>query len=155
MGLGPSRQEKIMVIEDDANLNKLIVYNLSKSGYKVDSVYDGTSAREKLAHEQFDVVILDIMLPGIDGFRLCEAIKTDPVTRSTFVVVLTARAEPLDKIYGTMMGADCYLTKPFSVAKLLEMITKFFDAKNKGLLSGTKGPCDNDGNQDDAGDQDS
>ncbi len=140
MGWGSARREKIMVIEDDANLNKLIAYNLSKSGYKVESVYDGTSAREKLAQEKFDVVILDIMLPGIDGFRLCEAIKTDLVTRSTFVVVLTARAEPLDKLYGTMMGADCYFTKPFSVAKLLEIVTRFFEAKDKGLLSGPQGP---------------
>ena len=111
-----------MVVEDDTNLNKLISYNLSKNGYTVESIYDGISAKEKLSKCIFDVVVLDIMLPGIDGFRICEFIKGNPVTSGTFIVVLTARAEPLDKIYGNIVGADYYLTKPFSVAKLIDII---------------------------------
>jgi DNA-binding response OmpR family regulator len=116
------KEKRIMVVEDDTNLNKLISYNLSKNGYTVESIYDGISAKEKLSKCIFDVVVLDIMLPGIDGFRICEFIKGNPVTSGTFIVVLTARAEPLDKIYGNIVGADYYLTKPFSVAKLIDII---------------------------------
>lgn len=126
-----NKEKRIMVVEDDMNLNKLISYNLSKNGYIVESVYDGISAKDKLAKDIFDVVVLDIMLPGIDGFRICEYIKENPVAYKTFVVVLTARAEPLDKIYGNLVGADYYLTKPFSVSKLIEIIKELISIRDK------------------------
>lgn len=134
---------RIMVIEDDVNLNKLIAYNLSKNGYLVDSAYDGISAKEKISQQMFDVVVLDIMLPGMDGFRLCEVIKGAPKTRETFVVVLTARAEPLDKIYGNMLGADRYLTKPFSVAGLINIIQELIEGRGNGACAGIGGQRDN------------
>jgi two-component system alkaline phosphatase synthesis response regulator PhoP len=125
------KQKRILVVEDDDNLNKLIAYNLAKNGYAVESVYDGISAKEKLSKDVFDVVVLDIMLPGIDGFRICEFIKENPEAYKTFVVVLTARAEPLDKIYGNIVGTDYYLTKPFSVAKLMDIIKELIIIRDK------------------------
>ncbi|MBU3958979.1 MAG: response regulator, partial [Candidatus Omnitrophica bacterium] len=94
-------------------------------------------AKEKLSKDVFDVVVLDIMLPGIDGFRICEFIKENPAAYKTFVVVLTARAEPLDKIYGNIIGADYYLTKPFSVAKLMDIIKELTTIRDKEFSVGT------------------
>src|SRR3989338_1449209 len=125
------KEKSILVVEDDENLNKLISYNLSKNGYAIESVYDGISAKDKLAKDIFDVVVLDIILPGIDGFRICEFIKENPAAYKTFVVVLTARSEPLDKIYGNIIGADYYLTKPFSVAKLMDIIKELTVIRDK------------------------
>ncbi len=121
-----------MVIEDDLGINRLISYNLSKNGFRPECAYDGFEAQEKLAKEVFDVVILDIMLPGIDGFRICKSIKENPAAFKTFVVILTAKAEPLDKIYGSLMGADHYLTKPFDVAELMHIIAKLATMRDKG-----------------------
>lgn len=128
------KEKRILVVEDDTNLNKLISYNLSKNGYTVESAYDGISAKEKLSKDVFDVVVLDIMLPGIDGFRICEFIKENPAASKTFVVVLTARVQPLDKIYGNLVGADYYLTKPFSVSKLMEIIKELISVRDKDFF---------------------
>ena len=117
-----TKGKRILVVEDDENLNKLISYNLSKSGYKAECVFDGITAKEKLSTDVFDIVILDIMLPGVDGFSICKWIKDDPAAYMPVVVVLTARSEPLDKIYGNQVGVDYYLTKPFSVNDLMEII---------------------------------
>ena len=130
------KEKRILIVEDDENLNKLISYNLSKNGYAIESVYDGISAKDKLAKDIFDVVVLDIMLPGIDGFRICEFIKENPAAYKTFVVVLTARAEPLDKIYGNLVGADYYLTKPFSVTRLIEIIKELIVVRDKEFIVG-------------------
>ena len=119
------KAKRILLVEDDKDINHLIYYNLSKRGYEVDCVYDGISAKEKLTNNVFDVVILDVMLPGINGFKLCEFIKSNTANFRTFVVLLTARAEPLDKIYGNVVGADYYMTKPFSISKLMDVVRDF------------------------------
>jgi len=126
------REKRILVVEDDTHLNKLISYNLLKNGYTVESVTDGISAKERLSKDIFDIVILDIMLPGIDGFRICQLIKENPQAYKTFVVVLTARAEPLDKIYGSLIGADHYLTKPFEMSKLMGIIDELIAIRSAG-----------------------
>ncbi len=132
------KQKKILVVEDDQNLNKLISYNLARNGYAVESVFDGFSAKDKLAEEIFDVVVLDIMLPGIDGYRICELIKANDKAYKTFVVVLTAKAQPLDKIYGNIVGADYYLTKPFSVSKLMDIIKELTALRDREFITGEK-----------------
>ena len=123
-----------MVVEDDRNINRLISYNLSKNGFIPESVYDGLDAQDKLSKEVFDIVVLDIMLPGIDGFHICKSIKENPAAFKTFVVMLTARAEPQDKIYGNLVGADCYITKPFSVSKLMEVIKDLIVIRDKNYF---------------------
>lgn len=132
MDEGTIRKEKrIMVVEDDKSINRLISYNLSKNGFSSESVYDGFDAQNRLAKEVFDIVVLDIMLPGVDGFHICKSIKENPAAFKTFVVMLTARAESQDKIYGNLVGADYYITKPFSVAKLMEVIKELIVMRDK------------------------
>jgi DNA-binding response OmpR family regulator len=132
MDVDTTRKEKrILIVEDDENLNRLISYNLSKNGFKAECVYDGFTAKEKLSKEFFDIVILDIMLPGIDGFQICQLIKENPAAYKTFVVVLTARTQPLDKIYGNIVGADYYLAKPFSVSKFMEVVKELITIRDK------------------------
>ena len=96
-----------------------------------EAVYDGLEAQNKLSKEVFDIVVLDIMLPGIDGFHICKSIKENPAAFKTFVVMLTARAESQDKIYGNLVGADYYITKPFSVSKLMEVIKELIAIRDK------------------------
>ncbi len=127
-------ERKILIIEDDRDVNELISYNLKKEGFIVQSIYDGLAAQEKVTQEVFDIVVLDIMLPGIDGFRICKAIKENPAAFKTFVVMLTAKADPEDKIYGNLVGADYYLTKPFSVSYLIEIITELITMRYKEFL---------------------
>jgi two-component system alkaline phosphatase synthesis response regulator PhoP len=126
------KDKKILVVEDDEHLNKLISYNLIVRGFNPDSAFDGVEAKEKISREVFDVVILDIMLPGVDGFTICRAIKENPVISKTCVIILTARAQPLDKIYSEVIGADYYFTKPFNMSELMEII------KNKSLYDKNK-----------------
>jgi len=127
-----TRKEKtILVVEDDQSINRLITYNLCQSGFGVESVYDGFAALEKLKNAQYDVVVLDVMLPGIDGFHICKAIKEDPVAFKTFVVMLSAKAESQDKIYGNLVGADQYLTKPFSMAQLMATVNELIGMRDK------------------------
>ncbi|TRZ49709.1 DNA-binding response regulator [bacterium] len=125
------KEKRIMVVEDDLSINRLISYNLSKNGYRPESVYDGFEAQDRLAKEVFDIVVLDIMLPGVDGFHICQSIKENPAAFKTFVVMLTAKAESQDKIYGNLVGADYYITKPFSVAKLMEVIKELITIRDK------------------------
>ncbi len=125
----PGNNKKVMVVEDDCGINRLISYNLTKNGLNPDSVFDGLVAQEKLANEVFDIVLLDVMLPGVDGFHLCKSIKENPAAFKTFVVMLTARAEPQDKLYGSLVGADYYLTKPFDVARLMEIVKELINLR--------------------------
>lgn len=125
------KEKRIIVVEDDKSINRLISYNLSKNGFNAESVYDGFIAQSRLAKEVFDIVVLDIMLPGVDGFHICKSIKENPAAFKTFVVMLTAKAESQDKIYGNLVGADYYITKPFSVAKLMEVIKELIVMRDK------------------------
>ena len=93
------KEKRILVVEDNKSINKLISYNLARHGFTPESVYDGLEAQNRLSKEIFDIVVLDIMLPGIDGFHICKFIKENPAVFKTFVVMLTARAESQDKIY--------------------------------------------------------
>jgi DNA-binding response OmpR family regulator len=123
MGMtGSSVQKKVLIVEDDRSLNELLRYNLVKNGFDAQCVYDGLVAQEKLRTEVFDVVILDVMLPGVDGLRLCKSIKENQALFRTFVIVLTAKSEPEDTLYGNLMGADYYLIKPFGITRLMEII---------------------------------
>lgn len=116
--------KRVCVVEDDKNLNRLIAYNLTMNGFNVETIHDGDEAKEILALKRFDAVILDLMLPGADGFRICESVKSNPETNKTPVVMVTARSQPLDIINGRTMGADRYITKPFSMAELIGVINE-------------------------------
>lgn len=110
---------KILVVEDEPALQDTLEYNLIKQGYEVKIAKDGHSALT-VAHEfQPDLILLDVMLPGIDGFEVCRILRQD---MNMPIIFLTAKAEEIDKIVGLEVGADDYLTKPFSIRELLARV---------------------------------
>ena len=116
---GKSEQPaRILVIEDDPGIAALVAYQLTRAGYRVETAGGGDGGLESLHREIPDLVVLDRMLPGLSGDQVLKAIRQDPATRYIPVLVLTARREEADRIEGLEMGADDYLTKPFSPREL-------------------------------------
>ncbi len=112
----------IYIIEDDEDIQELLKYNLNKEGYKVRSFYNGKEPLEKIKFDNPDLVILDIMLPDLDGLEFCKKVKTDPLTEHIPIIMLTAKSTEIDKVVGLELGADDYITKPFSIRELLARI---------------------------------
>ncbi|MBU1248352.1 MAG: response regulator, partial [Proteobacteria bacterium] len=111
--------ERILVVEDHEDTRELLKYNLEAAGFEVRSAVDGHAALE-LAHElKPGLVILDLMLPGMDGLEVCRRLKKDPTTSGTPVIMLTAKGEEVDRIVGLELGADDYVVKPFSPRELM------------------------------------
>ncbi len=112
-------KKKILIVEDDHNLSQLIIYNLEKSGFHCFSAHDAESGLDLLAKNEMDLVVLDIMLPGMDGFECCKKIKQNPKQHHVPVIMLTAKNEEIDRIVGFELGADDYVAKPFSTRELI------------------------------------
>jgi len=115
-------KEKILVVDDEKDILELIDYNLSKNGYRVKTTTTGEEALELIKENDFDLIILDLMLPGIDGFDLTKIIKADKQKSLIPVVMVTAKADEADKVAGLEIGADHYITKPFSPRELLAIV---------------------------------
>jgi DNA-binding response OmpR family regulator len=111
--------EKILVIEDDKDLSRLLKYNFDKEGYRVFVALDGETGLALFRKERPDLVMLDLMIPKLDGFGFLKAIRADSKTP---VMILTARKEEVDRILGLELGADDYVTKPFSVREVLARV---------------------------------
>jgi DNA-binding response OmpR family regulator len=111
--------EKILIVEDELTLQETLAYNLKKQGYQVESANDGQSAIEKAKDYKPDLILLDIMLPGIDGFEVCRILRKDMIVP---ILMLTARDDEIDRVVGLEVGADDYLTKPFSMRELIARI---------------------------------
>ena len=126
-----NNDKKIIIVEDDKNINSLIAYNLVKEGFNVEQVFDGVKAMQRIKEEIFNIVILDIMLPGIDGFDICKEIKSDLRYSRSFIVIVSAKGNEQDKLYAHLLGADCYLTKPFSLIGLLNAVKEISAALDK------------------------
>lgn len=120
----------ILVIDDEVDLVELVLYNLRKEGFSVDAASDGETALKKVRKGTYDLLILDLMLPGIQGTELCRILRNDPKTSGVPIIMLTAKAEEVDKIVGLEIGADDYVTKPFSPRELV--------ARVKAVLRRTK-----------------
>src|SRR4030043_713035 len=112
----------ILVIDDEADLVELVSYNLKKEGFRVDSASDGETALYKLRKNKYALVVLDLMLPGIQGIELCRILRNNPDTAGLPVIMLTAKGEEVDKIVGLEIGADDYITKPFSPRELVARV---------------------------------
>jgi len=112
-------KEQILIIEDDKHISRLVKYNLEKAGYDCTVADDGEEALGILAKERPDLIILDIMLPKMDGFELCRAIKQDVKLKNIPIIMLTAKGEEVDRIVGLELGADDYVVKPFSPRELI------------------------------------
>ncbi len=113
------QKESILVIEDDEDILNLLTFNLESAGYEVTTSTDGYEGLNLLKSREPDLVVLDIMLPGLDGFEICKELKRKKETASIPVVMLTARGEEVDRIVGLELGADDYVVKPFSPRELL------------------------------------
>jgi len=108
----------ILVVDDEADLVELVSYNLKKEGFAVDTASDGETALSKVKKGKYDLIILDLMLPGMQGIELCRTLRAGMKTSGIPIIMLTARSEEVDKILGLEMGADDYMTKPFSPREL-------------------------------------
>ena len=112
-------QQKILIVEDDKNISKLIRYNLEKAGFVCETTITGEDALDILDEQAIDLIILDIMLPKMDGLETCKQIKKDKKLAAIPVVMLTAKGEEVDRIVGFELGADDYVVKPFSPRELV------------------------------------
>jgi DNA-binding response OmpR family regulator len=113
---------RILLIEDDRSLSEIVCYNLQQHGYQVTAAYDGQSGYNTAVHQPPDIVLLDVMLPIIDGIEVCRRLRAHPETSRCVIVMLTAKAEEADQLLGFSVGADDYVVKPFSVKVMLERI---------------------------------
>ncbi|MBJ6727726.1 response regulator transcription factor [Geomesophilobacter sediminis] len=122
------KKNRILLVEDEESLLKLETILFTTRGYRVTGVSDGASALDLIRKSPPDLVILDVMLPGMDGFDICRAIKDDPASAGIPVVILSAKKSGPDLERGRTAGADAYLTKPFKAVKVLQVI--------EGLIGG-------------------
>jgi len=113
---------KILIVDDEPDIVDLVTYNLKKDGFRVTTASDGEQALHKIRKDRFDLVVLDLMLPGIQGVELCRIIRNDPKTAHTPIIMLTAKGEEVDRVIGLESGADDYMTKPFSARELIARI---------------------------------
>lgn len=111
--------QKILIVEDERDIADLVGFNLERAGYEVIKAHDGITGAEMAIHQRPDLVILDLMLPGKDGYGVFKEIRRDSRSRNIPVIMLTARAQTEDRIQGLEAGADDYLTKPFSPKELM------------------------------------
>jgi phosphate regulon transcriptional regulator PhoB len=113
---------KILIVDDEPDIVELVSYNLKKDGFRVMTASDGEEALRKIRKDKFDLVVLDLMLPGIQGVELCRIIRNDPKTANTPIIMLTAKGEEVDRVIGLESGADDYMTKPFGSRELIARI---------------------------------
>ncbi|MBF0485718.1 MAG: response regulator transcription factor [Candidatus Omnitrophica bacterium] len=111
--------QKILIVEDDRDIARLVQYNFEKSGFSCVVFYDGAEALAYLQKRKADLLVLDIMMPGMDGLEVCRTIRADEKLKKIPVVMLTAKGEEVDRIVGLELGADDYLVKPFSPRELV------------------------------------
>lgn len=114
--------EKILIVDDEVHIVELIKYNLESNGYRAYTAYDGREALKAVEENGADLIILDLMLPVIDGLEVCKTLKRRQNTAGIPIIMLTAKSEEFDKILGLELGADDYITKPFSVRELLARV---------------------------------
>ncbi|MFA5526994.1 MAG: response regulator [Peptostreptococcales bacterium] len=111
--------KRILVIEDEKSISDIIKYNLAKEGYFITTAFDGEEGLEKALKNETDLILLDIMLPKIDGFQVCKSIRQK---LNTPIIMLTAKEEEVDKVLGLELGADDYITKPFGMRELIARV---------------------------------
>ena len=127
--------KKILIVEDDRSLASVLEYNFESAGYQVFCAHDGQDGINQARSKQPDVILLDLMIPVIDGVEVCRQLRADGQTRETPIMMLTAKAEETDQLIGFSVGADDYVVKPFSVRVLLERV-KSLCRRNERFQSG-------------------
>lgn len=114
--------KKILVVDDEPDIVELVTYNLKKEGFEVTSATDGEEALIKIRKGKFNLIVLDLMLPGMQGMELCRVLRNDPGTENLPIIMLTAKGEEVDRILGLEIGADDYISKPFSPRELVARV---------------------------------
>jgi DNA-binding response OmpR family regulator len=120
--MGDNSKRKILVVDDERYILHILDFSLGAEGYEVITAGDGEQAVERTKVDHPDLIVMDIMMPKMDGFEACKQIKSDPDTKDIPVIMLTAKGRDIDRKRGIDAGADEYLTKPFSPAKLIERV---------------------------------
>jgi two-component system alkaline phosphatase synthesis response regulator PhoP len=121
--------KKILVIEDDPATLRLVDYSLKQEGYEVITATNGLDGLRKALGESPDLVILDVMLPGLDGFEICYRLRAEPATAKLPIMMFSAKAQEIDKDTGTRVGADDYLTKPSAPEDIVSHVAKLLEKK--------------------------
>ncbi len=124
--------KKILAVDDEKHIVRLVQVNLERAGYAVVTANDGKEALQKVAEENPDLVVLDVMMPYMDGFEVLQNLRRNPATREIPVIMLTAKAQDADVFKGWQSGVDCYLTKPFNPMELLSFVKRIFDSMEGG-----------------------
>ncbi|HRX79073.1 MAG TPA: response regulator [Pirellulaceae bacterium] len=132
---------RILIVEDDLSLAEVLSYNIRNEGYEVTLAHDGQDGLTRAQLSPPDLVILDVMLPVIDGMDVCRRLRADSATRDVLILMLTAKAEELDELVGLSLGADDFVTKPFSVKVLLERIKALLRRRQPEVADGTVIHC--------------
>ncbi len=115
-------EEKVLIVDDEEHITELIKFNLENNGYKTICADNGLDALKLAKEENPDLILLDVMLPGMDGYDVCKEVRKDNSICSTPIMMITAKGEEFDKVLGLELGADDYITKPFSIRELLARV---------------------------------
>jgi two-component system alkaline phosphatase synthesis response regulator PhoP len=126
-----AQKERILVVDDDKDITRLIRSYLEKAGFDVLTAYDGATAVTLLRHERPDLIVLDLMLPDMDGWDITRLIRRDERLQNMLILMLTARVEDTDKIVGLEIGADDYITKPFNPAEIVARVRAHLRARQR------------------------
>ena len=120
--------KKILAVDDEKHIVRLVQVNLERQGYEVVTASDGKEALQKVEEERPDLVVLDVMMPYMDGFEVLQNLRRNPATREIPVIMLTAKAQDADVFKGWQSGVDCYLTKPFNPKELISFVKRIFSS---------------------------
>jgi len=123
--------KKILAVDDERHIVRLVQVNLQKEGFEVATASNGREALEKVAADKPDLVVLDVMMPEMDGFEALKKLKEDPETAGIPVIMLTAKAQDADVFRGWQSGADLYLTKPFNPQELITFVKRIFQSRGE------------------------
>ncbi len=123
--------KKILIIEDDPAISRLVDYTLRHHGYEVTTATNGLEGIRKAHKEGPDLIILDVMLPGMDGFEICHRLRSEPDTAHLLILMFSAKAQEIDKNTGLKVGADDYLPKPAAPAEIVKRVEKLLASKKE------------------------
>jgi len=131
-------KERILVVDDEEDILELVRFHLTREGYQLALASSGEEALKKAGRETFDLVVLDLMLPGLDGLEVAKALKSDAKTKTLPIIMLTAKGEDADIVTGLEIGADDYITKPFSPRVLTARVKAVLRRRSRAAVENTK-----------------
>ena len=129
--------KKVMIIEDEKDLAELLAFNLDREGYATTSVHDGKQGLERAVTLRPDLILLDLMLPGLLGTEVCKALRRDPRTASIPIIMITAKGDEIDRVVGFEVGADDYIVKPFSIREVVLRVKAVLRRSEPSVETGT------------------